>query len=145
MNGNASQNQFLVSNFTKNVDFVKKITQTYVLAVQKFSNKYLNKWVFSFFLPCFVLFFFFLISYFTWVFIIQVLSPVLPRSPGPECTKQFDCRDGFSLLVCFFLPYLYVHIYVACLEHYLRVDICLVIIVVVIIIIIPERRISNGR
>ena len=32
---------------------------------------------------------FFLISYFTWVF-IQVLSPVLPRSPGPECTEQFE-------------------------------------------------------
>ena len=44
-------------------------------------------------------FFFFLISYFTWVF-IQVLSPVLPWSPGPECTEQFDCRDGFSLLIC---------------------------------------------
>ena len=44
-------------------------------------------------------FFFFFISYFTWVF-IQVLSPVLPWSPGPECTEQFDCRDGFSLLIC---------------------------------------------
>ena len=42
---------------------------------------------------------FLLISYFTWVS-IQVLSPVLPWSPGPECTKQFDCRDGFSLLIC---------------------------------------------
>ena len=31
---------------------------------------------------------FFFISYFTWVF-IQVLSPVLPWSPGPECTEQF--------------------------------------------------------
>ena len=48
----------------------------------------------------FFFFFFFLISYFTWVF-IQVLSPVLPWSPGPECTEQFDCRDGFSLLIMF--------------------------------------------
>ena len=47
----------------------------------------------------FFFFFFFLISYFTWVF-IQVLSPVLPWSPGPECTEQCDCRDGFSLLIC---------------------------------------------
>ena len=41
-------------------------------------------------------FFFFWISYFTWVF-IQVLSPVLPWSPEPECTEQFDCRNGFSI------------------------------------------------
>ena len=39
--------------------------------------------------------FYFLISYFTWLF-IHVLSPVLPRSPGLECTEQFDCRDRFS-------------------------------------------------
>ena len=35
-----------------------------------------------------VLFIYLFISYFTWVF-IQVLSPVLPWSPGPECTEQF--------------------------------------------------------
>ena len=28
---------------------------------------------------------------------IQVLSPVLPWSPGPECTEQFDWRDGFFI------------------------------------------------
>ena len=43
--------------------------------------------------------YFFFISYLTWVF-IQMLSSVLPWSPGPECTEQFDCRDGFSLLIC---------------------------------------------
>ena len=46
--------------------------------------------------PFFLFFLFFFISYFTWVF-IQVLSPVLPWSPGPECAEQFDCRDGFFI------------------------------------------------
>ena len=39
---------------------------------------------------------FIIISYFTWVF-IQMLSSVT----GPECTEQFDSRDGFSLLIMF--------------------------------------------
>ena len=56
----------------------------------------------SYFYHITVVFFFFsfFISYFTWVF-IQVLSPVLPWSPGPECTEQFDGRGGFSLLIMF--------------------------------------------
>ena len=29
-----------------------------------------------------------------------MLSPVLPWSPGPECTILLDCWDGFSLLIC---------------------------------------------
>ena len=41
---------------------------------------------------------YFFISYFTWVF-IQMLSPVLPWSPWPECTEQYDCRDGLSLFM----------------------------------------------
>ena len=39
-------------------------------------------------------FFIFFISYFTWVF-IQVLSPVLPWSPGPECTEQFGFHCSY--------------------------------------------------
>ena len=44
-----------------------------------------------------IFFFFCFISYLTWVF--KVSSPVLPWSPGLQCTTQFDCRDGFSLLI----------------------------------------------
>ena len=51
----------------------------------------------SFLYYFFVLFFFFFLNF----LIVQVLSPVLPWSPGPECTKRFDCRDGFSLLIHF--------------------------------------------
>ena len=39
------------------------------------------------------------LTFFPLFYLDQMLSSVLPWSPGLECTKQFDCRDGFSLLI----------------------------------------------
>ena len=50
----------------------------------------------SFFLFCFFFFWFLILPGCSF----KCYHLFLPWSPGPECTEQFDCRDGFSLLIC---------------------------------------------
>ena len=90
---------FQTSLSSKPPDFFCVLRKNSIVIAHLFNNSLGNNIFFWKRDNFFFFFFFFLISHFTWVF-IQVLSPVLPWSPGPECTEQFDCTDGFSLLIC---------------------------------------------